>query len=140
MDGGHELVLSVLAAYRDGRGRRGPGGAAHLGEALEPAACRRLRMFVLMTVATGGGHGHSRYSVSQENTAIRDTMRGLRSAVNPERRISPGRPARERPRAWRQYCCAMPNDRVERSTSVQSVNRAISILQVLARHGTAQVT
>jgi DNA-binding IclR family transcriptional regulator len=34
----------------------------------------------------------------------------------------------------------MPNDRVERSTSVQSVNRAVSILQVLARHGAAQVT
>ena len=34
----------------------------------------------------------------------------------------------------------MPNDRVERGTSVQSVNRAVSILQVLARHGAAQVT
>jgi DNA-binding IclR family transcriptional regulator len=34
----------------------------------------------------------------------------------------------------------MPNDRVERGTSVQSVNRAISILQVLARRGAAQVT
>ena len=34
----------------------------------------------------------------------------------------------------------MPNDRVERGTSVQSVDRAVSILQVLARHGAAQVT
>jgi len=41
---------------------------------------------------------------------------------------------------WRQYCCAMPNDRGERGTSVQSVNRAVSILQVLARHGSSQVT
>ena len=34
----------------------------------------------------------------------------------------------------------MPNDRAERGTSVQSVNRAVSILQVLARRGAAQVT
>jgi DNA-binding IclR family transcriptional regulator len=34
----------------------------------------------------------------------------------------------------------MPNDRGERGTSVQSVNRAVSILQVLARHGSSQVT
>ena len=34
----------------------------------------------------------------------------------------------------------MPNDRGERGTSVQSVNRAVSILQVLARRGPSQVT
>src|SRR6184192_3476495 len=58
--------------------------------------------------------------------------------------FSPGRKSRpamwERRRYWRQYRCAMPNDRVERGTSVQSVNRAVSILQVLARHGASQVT
>lgn len=34
----------------------------------------------------------------------------------------------------------MTNNRAERDTSVQSVDRAISILQVLARHGAARVT
>ena len=34
----------------------------------------------------------------------------------------------------------MANNRVERDTSVQSVDRAISILQVLARHGAAHVS
>jgi DNA-binding IclR family transcriptional regulator len=34
----------------------------------------------------------------------------------------------------------MPNDRAPRDSTVQSVDRAISILQVLARHGSARVT
>ncbi|WP_232668790.1 IclR family transcriptional regulator [Pseudonocardia sp. TRM90224] len=34
----------------------------------------------------------------------------------------------------------MPDSRVPRDNSVQSVNRAISIMQVLARHGSARVT
>ena len=34
----------------------------------------------------------------------------------------------------------MTNNRAERNDSVQSVDRAISILQVLARHGAAGVT
>jgi len=39
-----------------------------------------------------------------------------------------------------QYRCAMLNNRVERGTSVQSVDRAVSILQILARRGAVQVT
>ena len=40
----------------------------------------------------------------------------------------------------REYCSAMTNNRAERNDSVQSVDRAISILQVLARQGAAGVT
>src|SRR5690242_1315361 len=144
--GGHELVPSVPAAYRDGRGRRGPGWVVRLGETRRLSRWPLgLRVCVQITVYAGRGHGHSWCSVSQESTAIRDTMRGLSQAVNPGRRISSwvGVSARNvgaTARMSGQYCCAMPNDRGERGTSVQSVNRAVSILQVLARHGSSQVT
>ena len=45
-----------------------------------------------------------------------------------------------RRQSWPRYCFAMTNNRAERNYSVQSVDRAISILQVLARQGAAGVT